>query len=740
MLSKQAKKRIWKYGILAVVCLFVLYVLLSIFLSDQSVSAFHDEGLTLSEPEQEGTPITDTFSISNENLKMDFNVVDCLLTVQDLKSGKVFRSSPEILDTDDINALAMVSLMTPVSIEYCTRNQNNTQNYDINYYEFFTAYEIKSGFAMKVNLTDIGISFVVEFRLKDNYLEILVPDKSIKEEGENILLSVTVLPLMDAARQGEEGYTVLPDGIGGLTYYNKEHNIYENNGYSKPIYGENVTFSNKGNDDDTNVLLPFFGIVKKDTAVLAVMEEAAAESNITLSPPSYREMGFYRTNFTMKYRDSFITDSDVSGKSDIAYESERIKTDRKVRYYFLSGEEMSYVQVADAYSSYLESKGTAVSEKESEMLIRFFMMTQGLSTGFISNDVVMTTFDQAQQMMEELGTGMSYEIAGWYKEGYGAGLPKQFPPNGKIGGKKGAQALTEYAKSKQIDVMFETDNFTSLSTTDIRIREYGVLKPDSKLFGQNLTLVNGLIEESTANLLNVKEAQTRFAKNQKQFQSLGVNALKMQVVGSTLMTDFNQDHPFRRSQQAEEYIKMVEEAKSNGFSVSVDYGNGYMIGHADRITGVPFESSNSYMVDETVPIYSLAVSKYVTLCSDYINQYQNSRESIMKAFEYGLVPAFELTHENTELLKDTGYTHLFSSAYADWKDTVNETNASFTQLKEGGYQIVSHQKLAEDVFLTKYKNGKQAVFNYSDSVYRYANTEIQAESFKILSGEGGIQQ
>lgn len=740
MLSKQAKKRIWKYGILGVVCLFVLYILLSIFLSDQSVSAFHTDGLTLSKPEQEGAPITDTFSVSNDNFKMDFDVVDCLLTIQDLKSGKVFRSSPELMDTDEINALAMVSLMTPVSIEYCTRNQNNKQTYDINYYEFFTAYEINSGFAMKVNLTDIGISFVVEFRLKDNYLEILIPDKSIKEEDENILVSVTVFPFMDAARQGDAGYTVLPDGIGGLIYYNKEHNIYEDCGYSKPIYGENVTFSTKSSDDDTSIMLPFFGVVKKDTAMVAVMEEAAAETNITVSPPSYREMEFYRTNFTMKYRDSFMTDADINGQSDIAYESERIKTDRKLRYYFLTGEEMSYVQVADVYSSFLESKGTAISEKENEMLVRFFMMTQGLSTGLVANDVVMTTFEQAQQMMEELGADMSYEIAGWYKEGYGAGLPKQFPPNSKIGGKKGAQTLTEYAKSKQLDLMFETDNFTSLSTTDIRIREYGVLKPDSQLYGLYLADVNGLVEESNANLLNVKEAQRRFTNNQEKFQSLGINSLKMAIIGSTLMTDYNQNNPYRRSQVEKEYIKMLEEAKNNGFSVAVDQGNGYVIGYADEITSMPFESSNSYMIDEAAPVYTLAVSKFVTLYSDYINRYQDSQGSIMKAFEYGLVPAFELTYENTELLKDTDYTHLFSSAYADWKDVVSQTNASFTQLKDEGYQIVDHQKLTEDVFLTTYANGKQAVFNYADSAYRYTDVEVGADSFAILSGEGGMNQ
>lgn len=81
-------------------------------------------------------------------------------------------------------------------------------------------YSVKNGVwvDMYFNEPKIGFSFIVS--LTGNALDVIVPESSIKEDGDYELLSIEIFPFMGAAPNNSDGYIVYPDGAGALTYFN----------------------------------------------------------------------------------------------------------------------------------------------------------------------------------------------------------------------------------------------------------------------------------------------------------------------------------------------------------------------------------------------------------------------------------------------------------------------------------------------------------------------------------------
>ena len=108
--------------------------------------------------------------------------------------------------------------------------------------------------------------------------------------------------------------------------------------------------------------------------------------------------------------------------------------------------------------------------------------------------------------------------------------------------------------------------------------------------------------------------------------------------------------------------------------------------------------------------------------------------------EYGMLPIFELTYEDSALLRDTEYAMLFSSQFDTWLETVKEEfeaiNVGMGMLQR--VAIVSHGQIAPNVFETGYEDGTRVIVNYNDYPYEEDSVTVPALDYVILKGEHSL--
>ena len=109
----------------------------------------------------------------------------------------------------------------------------------------------------------------------------------------------------------------------------------------------------------------------------------------------------------------------------------------------------------------------------------------------------------------------------------------------------------------------------------------------------------------------------------------------------------------------------------------------------------------------------------------------------LKWIEYGALPYFEITKENPTLLRDTGYTQLFSSQNSEWQERITEIYKEFKEnLSEftSGY-ITGHEIIADDIVCITYNDKNKIYINYSDEKYSIDEAELQPLSYKVITEE-----
>src|SRR5699024_1335257 len=107
-------------------------------------------------------------------------------------------------------------------------------------------------------------------------------------------------------------------------------------------------------------------------------------------------------------KDRFIEEGAFEQAPWVLYEQTPYRGGISVKYYFLTGHEADYVGMAKTYRNYLVDKGT-LSLVDRDENIPFYIDTMGAvdmikrKMGIpVSNQVPITTFDQAQYMMDQL--------------------------------------------------------------------------------------------------------------------------------------------------------------------------------------------------------------------------------------------------------------------------------------------------------------------------------------------------
>ncbi len=565
------------------------------------------------------------------------------------------------------------------------------------------------------------------------------------------LTSIALLRFFGAADGTEEGYIFVPDGSGAL--------IYLNNGkvgqtlYSEPVYGwdgalpleERLPYAKQTNH------FPIFGMKRGDQAFLAVIEEgeAVAQIRADIARPS--------TAYNVAYA-AFQTIPKSSRRFDQftqinLYQSRAHQGNLVVRYAFLSGPDATYSGMARQYQQYLMDKGR-LNPLAKGRGIPFFLevigvvpKTQPILGVAREVQLPLTTFAQAQAMVEELWDGgvknLSLRYAGWLSGGINHRYPAGVKLAPGLGGSKGLMALGEFLREKDV-AFYPAAEFLKVQRSGILQGFYARRDAARSVQGLYATLpeydavTNTALAQPVRYALSTQALPGLVEDFLQDFGPLDLGGLALPSFGQEVHSDLQRSETrlVDRAQAREAIEAELAKLAGAGLQLQVDGGNALALGHVSSILNVPQQSTGYNLTDAEIPFMQMVLHGCVDYTGEPLNLAVDLEESILRSAQTASGLYFKLIWEDPAILKETEYARLLSVQEERWlKEGVRiyqEYQAKLGDL--AAEPIAEFCQLSTDLSVTTFQSGDVVVVNFGSKDGEYAGTVIPARTFVRLEG------
>jgi len=654
----------------------------------------------------------------NESFRLLLEPKSSQFAVVDKRSGYKWRSnpSPDQLARETVKGALLENLQSPFIAEVVAAGQ--TRRTILN--------SLSKGLKIEYSrVGDLGIqarytyekerlSIVIQFVVTDRGMEVTVPDNGIQESGDYWLYSLQLLPYFGAVPEGSEtGYLFVPDGPGGLVYFDRSRSTNAGS-YEFPIYGDDPAHLNY--DEELTALreqiaFPVYGLKRGDQAYAAIVKEGPYSAKIKAATPS-NNLRYHSIGVSFNYRVEYGRKvSGITKETVKAIRKDRTRADRRVEYRLLSGEEADYVGMAHAYRDYLQDSGQLGGPlpKLDHVPLMLSLVGGGNKPQFGSNRYeAATTFDEAERIvngLREAGVAnMSVIYRGWQNSGH-TYTDKRFPVVSAIGGGSGAKQFVRRMHELGIKVLF--DDYMAWKDED----HSSFYRKADGIRGIDSTVLSG---PGGSFIVNPVKAVRQQKNVIDELKDIGIDGIHYSDgPGSVTFSDYRSNAPLTRSDTVYYYQALLDYVRDQLGMAGVKRGEQYALKNTDYVEELPYSSSRDFMIDETVPVYPIAIHGTVAYSTAPGNLRDVYEDEMLKAIEYGAIPAFMLTYAESRVLKRTDYQNLYSTQYEIWKDRVAEDYESFDRLAGIYHQrILDHEKIADGVFATTYEDGTKVTVDY----------------------------
>ncbi len=672
------------------------------------------------------------------------------LRIEDKATGAEWLGSPQLEKTAMPNTLKYTA--APIYARY-TQGADITQIYPLKDEDSSVKVTIEPEVVRaEYAFESLKLGFALEYRLTGNGFEASIPQEYLREEGNAKFTSLEVLPFFHAAREDQQGAMMLPDGSGTLLEFRPDHPAYLK-GYSEYIYGGDETFVKQNHEIDDSywlkaeplkkaVALPVFGMYHEGTGYLGIVTEGDTDAKINGVPSGIRAISLYRasTEFTLRKDDVIF----VGNSGQIPYyQGEMIQSERKVRYVLLQGEAAGYVGMAKEYRNYLLEE-QKVQQAESGETPLYLQVLGGVSRDEVlgTTFIEMTTFAQIREMIDQYQAAgvnrLEITVSGWAKNGRYGNQPDHFPADKHLGGGKALKELAEYAAGKGVNLYLKANYVKPYQDSNgVNAGKEAVRGINREVLKQYIYyLSSGWNTDNYFYLLKPAVVEKRGTAELDSYAKLGVAGVQFEHFGSLLYSDEDNNSATDRKQTENAYLSVLDQYRKAELNTAVDYGYAYSLGYADRIDGVPLDSSGFVYTDRAIPFYQLALHGLLPYTSGPVNLFDDSRGQMLRALEYGALPSYELTYAPTSDLQRTLETRLFSSGLEDW---LTPSAQSYLELKDvydsiAGQQMTNHEELAPKVFRTTYASGVSIIVNYNAAAVEADGVNVAAYGYAVTGG------
>lgn len=601
-----------------------------------------------------------------------------------------------------------------------------------------------------LDFTEQQISLEVEVWLEDGALQVRIPADGIRERGGYGVMQIDVLPFLLSAQRGDAGYLVYPDGCGALHRIGAGNRPYAATRYTLSMYERELDVLVPHRYEDASgqirtgtidrmrdrvmedATLPVFGIAKNGAAAVGVLADGEANATITIDPSGYA-VDIDRIYPTFVYRRAYKDPRPEVAKKVTYYEQEPARFDSRVSYLFLGGEKADYSGMAEAYRSLLLSQGALTARAGR------FAGALSVFCGIVKQQVIFnkfitaTTFDQAADMVRELGLANAVvNLKGSGARGFAA-FNRRYRPSPRLGGRAGLARLAA-AASPAGNRIFLEENFVDI-TADIR-------RPFA--FGDiYIRDANGLrVTDEKNQVFFVRPSYAlelftgRYMASLQRIAPVGVTFAR---IGDLVFRDLNRRSRMGLDDCVAAWREMLRTARRTTGGGAAEGGNLYAAAEADWLYGVPMKDSGCAYNDETIPFYQMVVHGLVDYSAGPGNLTHDISQTRLQWAEYGCIPYFELTFTAAEQMMETAYNRLYSSAFAEWLPTAKavyrEYRERFAPL--AGSFITRHERLAGNVVKVTYDEGTAVYVNYGTSAWERDGVRVAARDYTLVAAQEG---
>ena len=334
--------------------------------------------------------------------------------------------------------------------------------------------------------------------------------------------------------------------------------------------------------------------------------------------------------------------------------------------------------------------------------------------GSVDGETVTTSFEDAAEITGVLKTrgvrSMGLRFSGAFKKGLSSDTGYLTKFNSDSGGEDGFKAMASKINKQKNTTWLDIDLYTGKNNRSSKtVKKYEDVLRFSGNTGKNFSL-------NSTNAVN-----NNISKVYKMLEEIKNVEVCLNDASMYLYTDLKGG---LNRQEVLENIREKSGALSAKGGLMLAYPAIYLISEADAVFNIPDTARLGGNPGVTVvPVLQMVLHGSVLYSSGYMNITNLSREdALLKAIEYGSVPAFLFTHSSNSNLNYNMFISQTTDLYGDAKKLLPVMDMKMT----------SHEVVVPDVYKITYDYNKVIYVNYNPAVVEVNGVMISAKDYVII--------
>ncbi len=713
-----------------------------------------------------------TLMAENDSLALYLDEESYVFVVENKANGYKWWSGPYNNDPDG-NATYFgkrTTLMTIEVINTDTKSPEDLRAYGSNVKK--TVQKIDKGMRITFDFVRTDMSIPLDITLEDGYFNATVVVSDIKEnrptttpEGDigYELLGISLLENFGATDRSHNGMMIVPDGSGAVINYNNGTASGDVNTYTGKVYGRDLAVSLLEAADITEqVTMPVAGRITEgngeDNGLVIIASEGDEFSTIRAAvtgQDTVTDLNNCWFEFALRTQDKYFMGSDNTPLS--VYESKGIKTGNiTVSYYPISGEDLSYIDVADKYREYLTDV-IGVTKKTTANNNPFYLTLYGGTVkersiiGIpVELQTTATTYAEALEiikLLEEKGvSNIKLVYEDFNTSGITGEVASKFEYSSKLGGKDDYKTLSDYISAQGYEIFPSCDimEFTNsgngysftLNASKQITNSYATQTPFELAFGlPHLT-------KDAWTILSPKYYEEAFAELTESFKAEGAKGISLNQASHTLYSDFSRKNKdgrpyYTRTDAMGILMEGYQKLKDSGLTIMSENANQYMLKYSDYIKDVPLYSSNYDIFDYDIPFAQMVLHGLVPYTTKAINKSANAQELRLLSLVSGTPIHYEMMYKNPNKFADSEYDGLYYANYIGWIDYAGSEYKLFSDTisKVSDSYITDYERISDTEYRSTFENGTTIYVNLDTQ-----EIEVDGTSYKLSNYGLGVNE
>ena len=675
----------------------------------------------------------------------------------DLSDGSRWWGAPENALEDTIaRGVYKMELNSALVVEYVNLPASNTVKK--NSYatcvqkDAFQLYQIDGGFRAEYTFDEPQITVPLEVTLEADHLQMRVVTADIQENHpeQYLLESLWLYPNFGAAKTGEMGYILVPDGSGALMYFdNQKYNLTD---YSAPVYGADLSIRTTYLPARSETAsLPVYGMKKGEHAFLAVI--AQGDGAASLHALTHLRNSSYSSayaSFQLRTEDKFTFDNESNTAQTVKeYQTECMEAACcQVDVYFLAGEDADYNGMAARYRKYLMEKYQLQEEEGNiSLLVDYYVAVKRnqpllgiplMRTGVLSSlTEIGASYDALRQGAEGQ---IALRLLSWTEDQLNGTPDWAFSLTGQAGSLTQMAALNE-AMRRHGDFLSAGVDLVSYSRAGHGANAYshaafGLSNSPAYQYSfrystrtEDKDIPAGLLLSPRYYLFALETLKTNLPDLKT------ISSLSPYTLGNRRYSSFS--HPVTTGQEQIRAAENVLQSLSAEYDLILDQAQSYAFPYARVIADAPVTSSRFDTMDAEIPFYQLVCGGLAGYVTEQVNTgVFPAQFYLLKAIETGAGLHYGLICRGGEELINTALDRLFSAEQSVWLPEILRQNEQLTLARAAteNTRLTRHEWLADGVALCTFANGMRILINYTNTAYEGPFGTAEAMNFLVEGG------